>query len=195
VKVGVPKEIKADEYRVGMMPVGAETLAKAGHQVFVETQAGVASGFTDDMYKSAGATILPKLEDVFAQAEMIVKVKEPQPREISLFRPGQIVFTYFHFAASSELTQACLESGIIAIAYETIKDRKGTLPLLTPMSEIAGKMSIQEGAKYLEKPMMGRGILLGGVPGVAPANVVVLGGSGRHQRGKSRGGAGGQCGR
>jgi alanine dehydrogenase len=175
MKVGVPKEIKADEYRVGMMPVGAETLTKAGHQVFVETQAGVASGFTDDMYKSAGATILSKLEDVFAQAEMIVKVKEPQPREISLFRPGQIVFTYFHFAASSELTQACLESGIIAIAYETIKDKKGTLPLLTPMSEIAGKMSIQEGAKYLEKPMMGRGILLGGVPGVAPANVVILG--------------------
>src|SRR3954467_15699079 len=175
MRVGVPKEIKADEYRVGMMPVGAETLSKAGHQVFVETQAGVSSGFTDDMYKSAGATILPKLEDVFAQAEMIVKVKEPQPREISLFRPGQIVFTYFHFAASSELTQACLESGITAIAYETIKDRKGTLPLLTPMSEIAGKMSIQEGAKYLEKPMMGRGILLGGVPGVAPADVVILG--------------------
>src|SRR4051794_7309469 len=176
MKVGVPKEIKADEYRVGMMPVGAETLSKAGHQVFVETQAGVSSGFTDDMYKSAGATILPKLEDVFAQAEMIVKVKEPQPREISLFRLGQIVFTYFHFAASSELTQSCLESEITAIAYETIKDRKGSLPLLTPMSEIAGKMSIQEGAKYLEKPMMGRGILLGGVPGVAPANVVVLGG-------------------
>jgi alanine dehydrogenase len=175
MKVGVPKEIKADEYRVGMMPVGAETLSKAGHQVFVETQAGVSSGFTDEMYKAAGAVILPKLEDVFAQAEMIVKVKEPQSREIGLFRAGQIVFTYFHFAASAELTQACLQSGIIAIAYETIKDKKGTLPLLTPMSEIAGKMSIQEGAKYLEKPMMGRGILLGGVPGVAPANVVILG--------------------
>ena len=175
MKVGVPKEIKADEYRVGMMPVGAETLSKAGHQVFVETQAGAASGFTDDMYKSAGATILPKLEDVFAQTDMIVKVKEPQPREIGLFRPGQIVFTYFHFAASSELTQACLQSGIVAIAYETIRDKKGQLPCLTPMSEIAGKMSIQEGAKYLEKPMMGRGILLGGVPGVAPANVVILG--------------------
>src|SRR6266566_4582366 len=135
MKVGVPKEIKADEYRVGMMPVGAETLSKAGHQVFVE----------------------------------------PQPREIGLFRSGQIVFTYFHFAASAELTQACLQSGIIAIAYETIKDRMGRLPLLTPMSEIAGKMSIQEGAKYLEKPMQGRGILLGGVPGVAPAHVVILG--------------------
>src|SRR5438309_492808 len=175
MKVGVPKEIKADEYRVGMMPVGAETLSKAGHQVFVETQAGAASGFTDDMYKSAGATILPKLEDVFAQTDMIVKVKEPQPREIALFRPGQIVFTYFHFAASSELTQACLQSGIVAIAYETIRDKKGQLPCLTPMSEIAGKMSIQEGAKYLEKPMMGRGILLGGVPGVPPADVVILG--------------------
>src|SRR4051812_49284210 len=176
MKVGVPKEIKADEYRVGMMPVGADVLSKAGHQVFVETQAGVASGFPDEAYKAAGANIVAKLEDVFAQAEMIVKVKEPQSREIGLFRPGQIVFTYFHFAASVELTQQCLASGIVAIAYETIKDRKGTLPLLTPMSEIAGKMSIQEGAKYLEKPMMGRGILLGGVPGVAPAHVVVLGG-------------------
>src|SRR5688572_2375804 len=175
MKVGVPKEIKQHEYRVAMMPVGAETLTRAGHQVFVETQAGAASGFPDEQYKAAGATILPKLEDVFAQAEMIVKVKEPQPREIARFRPGQIVFTYFHFAASTELTQACLESGIVAIAYETIKDKRGTLPLLTPMSEIAGKMSIQEGAKYLEKPMMGRGILLGGVPGVAPANVVILG--------------------
>src|SRR3954466_2786571 len=178
MKVGIPKEIKADEYRVGMMPVGAETLSKAGHQVFVETQAGVSSGFPDEMYKAAGATILPKLEDVFAQAEMIVKVKEPQPQEIGKCRPGQIVFTYFHFAASTELTQACLESEIVAIAYETIKDRKGSLPLLTPMWEIAGKMSIQEGAKYLEKPMMGRGILLGGVPGVEPAHVVVLGGGG-----------------
>src|SRR5258706_13114475 len=174
MKVGVPKEIEAEEYRVGMMPVGGETLSKAGHQVFVETQAGVASGFTDEMYQSAGATILPKLEDVFVQAEMIMKVKEPQPREIGLFRSGQIVFTYFHFAASAELTQACLQSGIIAIAYETIKDKRGTLPLLTPMSEIAGKMSIQEGAKYLEKPMMGRGILLGGVPGGGPANVGIL---------------------
>jgi alanine dehydrogenase len=175
VKVGVPKEIKEHEYRVGMMPVGAETLSRAGHQVYVETQAGVASGFADEAYKAAGATIVPRLEDVFAQAEMIVKVKEPQPREIALFRPGQIVFTYFHFAASGELTQGCLQSGIVAIAYETIKDKRGTLPLLTPMSEIAGKMSIQEGAKYLEKPMMGRGILLGGVPGVAPAHVVILG--------------------
>jgi alanine dehydrogenase len=176
MRVGVPKEIKSDEYRVAMMPVGVELLTKAGHEVIVETSAGVGSGFSDDDFIKAGAKIAPSHEAVFDQAEMITKVKEPMPPEIGLFKPGQIVFTYFHFAASGELTQACLESEIVAIAYETIKDKKGTLPLLTPMSEIAGKMSIQEGAKYLEKPMMGRGILLGGVPGVAPANVVVLGG-------------------
>jgi alanine dehydrogenase len=175
VRIGVPKEIKPDEYRVAMMPVGAEVLTKAGHQVFIEASAGVASGFADEAYQKAGATILKSLEEVFASSDMILKVKEPQPTEIALFRPGQIVFTYFHFAASAQLTQSCLESGIVAIAYETIKDKKGNLPLLTPMSEIAGKMSPQEGAKYLEKPMMGRGILLGGVPGVAPAHVVILG--------------------
>ncbi len=158
-----------------MMPVGAETLIKAGHEVLVETQAGVASGFPDEDYARAGAKIVATAKEVFDVSEMIIKVKEPQAGEIGMFRPGQIVFTYFHFAASRELTQACLESGIVAIAYETIKDKKGGLPCLTPMSEIAGKMSIQEGAKYLEKPMMGRGILLGGVPGVAPAHVVVLG--------------------
>jgi alanine dehydrogenase len=175
MRVGVPKEVKSDEYRVALMPVGAETLSKAGHEVFVEAQTGVASGFPDDEYVKAGAKILPNAREIFERAEMIIKVKEPQPAEIGMFRPGQVVFTYFHFAASQELTQACLESGIVAIAYETIKDKKGTLPLLTPMSEIAGKMSIQEGAKYLEKPMMGRGILLGGVPGVSPAHVVILG--------------------
>ena len=176
MRVGVPKEVKSDEYRIAMMPVGVELMKKNGHEVFVETQAGVGSGFPDDAYATAGATIVPTAEEVFEKAEMIVKVKEPQPQEIARFRPGQIVFTYMHFAADKELTQACMESEIVAIAYETIKDKKGTLPLLTPMSEIAGKMSIQEGAKYLEKPMMGRGILLGGVPGVAPAHVVVLGG-------------------
>lgn len=175
MRVGVPREIKTDEYRIGMMPVGAESLTKAGHQVFVETQAGVASGFADDAYRRAGATIVPMHEDVFANSDLIVKVKEPQPQEIALFRPGQIVFTYFHFAADPDLANGCLQSGIVAIAYETLRDRQGRLPCLTPMSEIAGKMSIQEGAKYLEKPMMGRGILLGGVPGVAPAHVVVLG--------------------
>ena len=176
MRVGVPREIKPDEYRVAILPVGVELMVKNGHQVFVETQAGVGSGFTDDDYNKVGATILPTAAEVFAQAEMIQKVKEPQPQEVGLCRPGQIVFTYFHFAADKELTQGCMEAEVIAIAYETIKDRRGTLPLLTPMSEVAGKMSIQEGAKYLEKPMMGRGILLGGVPGVAPAHVTVLGG-------------------
>ncbi|HEX3358646.1 MAG TPA: alanine dehydrogenase [Tepidisphaeraceae bacterium] len=176
MRIGVPKEVKPDEYRIAMMPVGAEVLTKAGHEVIIESNAGISSGFPDLDYIQAGAIIVPTAEEVFDRAEMIVKVKEPQPQEIGKFRPGQIVFTYFHFAASSELTQSCLEAEITAIAYETIKDKSGTLPLLTPMSEIAGKMSIQEGAKYLEKPMMGRGILLGGVPGVAPANVVVLGG-------------------
>ena len=175
MRVGVPKEVKEHEYRVGMMPVGAEALARAGHEVFVEAAAGVASGFPDEAYAAVGAKVVPSHEEVFARADLVVKVKEPQPAEIGLFRRGQIVFTYFHFAADRELTQGCIGSGIVAIAYETIKDRKGQLPLLTPMSEIAGKMSIQEGAKYLEKPMMGRGILLGGVPGVAPAHVVVLG--------------------
>lgn len=176
VRVGVPRETKSDEYRVGMMPVGAETLMKRGHQVFIETQAGFASGFPDEDYRKVGATIVSSAGEVFEKAEMVVKVKEPQPAEIRLLRSGQIVFTYFHFAASKELTQGCIDRRIVAIAYETLRDRKGTLPLLTPMSEVAGKMSIQEGAKYLEKPMMGRGILLGGVPGVAPAHVVILGG-------------------
>jgi alanine dehydrogenase len=176
MKIGVPQEIKSDEYRVALTPAGAEAMVRAGHSVMIETQAGVGSGFSDEQYTSVGALIAPTAAEVFKSAEMIVKVKEPQPGEIAQFKPGQIVFTYFHFAASRELTQACMESGIVAIAYETIEDSRKTLPLLTPMSEIAGKMSVQEGAKYLEKPMSGRGILLGGVPGVAPANVVILGG-------------------
>jgi alanine dehydrogenase len=176
MRIGVPKEIKSDEYRVAMMPVGVELLVKSGHEVLFEANSGTASGFPDSDYLAAGAKIVTSHEEIFATADMIVKVKEPQPSEIKKFRRGQIVFTYLHLAASRELTQGCLDSGIVAIAYETIKDRKGQLPCLTPMSEIAGKMSIQEGAKYLEKPMMGRGILLGGVPGVAAAHVVVLGG-------------------
>src|SRR2546429_320596 len=175
MRVGVPKEVKSDEYRVAMMPVGVESLVKAGHEVMVETHAGVGSGFTDEDYARVGAKIIAGPAEIFASADMVIKVKEPQPQEIKQFRKGLIVFTYFHLAASRDLTQACLDSGIVAIAYETIKDRKGGLPCLTPMSEIAGKMSIQEGAKYLEKPMMGRSILLGGVPGVAPAHVVILG--------------------
>ena len=176
MRVGVPKEIKSDEYRVAMMPVGVELLTKAGHEVMVEASAGVGSGFADEDYVKAGARMVDDAKEVFDKSDMLVKVKEPMPNEIGMFRPGQIVFTYFHFAASQELTQGCMESEIVAIAYETIKDRKGSLPLLTPMSEVAGKLSIQEGAKFLEKPMMGRGILLGGVPGVPPAHVVILGG-------------------
>jgi alanine dehydrogenase len=175
MRIGVPKEIKPDEYRIAIMPVGVEQLVKGGHQVFIETSAGASSGFSDEDYRKAGATLVPTHAEAISDMDMIIKVKEPQAVEVGLFKPGQIVFTYFHFAASPELTQACLESEIVAIAYETIKDKSGKLPCLTPMSEIAGKMSIQEGAKYLEKPMMGRGILLGGVPGVAPADVVVLG--------------------
>jgi alanine dehydrogenase len=176
MRVGVPKEVKADEYRVGLMPVGAETLSRAGHEVFVEREAGIASGFNDEEYMEAGATIVQSAQDLFSNSEMIIKVKEPQAEEIRIFRRGQIIFTYFHFAAAAAMTKACLDAGIVAVAYETIRDKERRLPCLTPMSEIAGKMSIQEGAKYLEKPMMGRGILLGGVPGVAPAHVVVLGG-------------------
>ena len=174
--VGVPKEIKQDEYRVGMTPAGVEDLTLAGHQVLVETGAGVGSGLTDDDFASHGAEISGSADDVYARAEMIVKVKEPQPAELDRIRPGQVLFTYFHFAADRALTDRVIQSGCIAIAYETIEDVKGRLPLLTPMSEVAGKMSIQEGAKYLERPSHGRGILLGGVPGVEPATVLILGG-------------------
>jgi alanine dehydrogenase len=173
--IGVPREIKADEYRVALLPVGAELLAADGHEVLMEKGAGQGSGFSDEQYARAGATLAGSAEEVFARSEMIVKVKEPQPAEIARLRRGQIVFTYFHFAASRELTKGCLRAGIQAVAYETLADSDGRLPLLTPMSEVAGKMSIQEGAKYLERPMMGRGILLGGVTGVAPAGVLVLG--------------------
>jgi alanine dehydrogenase len=175
LRVGIPKEVKADEYRVAMMPVGADVLVRGGHEVLIEADAGIGSGFPDEAYTKVGAKIVATAQEVFDRSDLLIKVKEPQPQEIKLFHPGQIVFTYLHFAASRELTEACRKSGITAIAYETIKDKAGRLPLLTPMSEIAGKMSIQEGAKYLEKPMRGRGILLGGVPGVPPANVVVLG--------------------
>ncbi|MBN1344319.1 MAG: alanine dehydrogenase [Phycisphaerae bacterium] len=174
--VGVVKETKSDEYRVGVTPVGIELLRAAGHQVLVETQAGLGSGLTDNDYAENGAEIVPKPADVWSRADMIVKVKEPQPAEWPLLRKGQVVFTYWHFAADKALFEAILASGVVAVAYETIHDRDGHLPLLTPMSEIAGKMSIQEGAKYLERPMLGRGILLGGVPGVEPGNVVIIGG-------------------
>ena len=174
--VGVPKEIKRDEYRVGLLPVGVEELVRAGHQVVVEAGAGLGSGLPDHDYLRNGAEMVAGPEELFGQAEMIIKVKEPQPEEIALLRKGQIVFTYFHFAADRQLTQGVLDSGCIAVAYETLGDGRGRLPLLTPMSEVAGRMSIQEGAKYLERPQMGRGILLGGVPGVEPAHITILGG-------------------
>lgn len=173
--IGVPRELKEDENRVGLTPSGAESLVTHGHSVLVETQAGAGIGISDADYREAGARIATSLEEVYARAEMVVKVKEPLRREYPLLRPGQILFAYFHFAASEELTQACLESGTICVAYETVES-DGTLPLLAPMSEVAGRMAVQEGAKYLEKAMGGRGILLGGVPGVAPAKVVILGG-------------------
>lgn len=174
--VGVPKETKTDEYRVAMLPVGAEELAAAGHTVLIEAGAGLGSGISDAQYKDAGATLVDGPEGVWSRAEMIVKVKEPLEPEWSKIREGQILFTYFHFAADEPLTRAILASGATAIAYETLRDARGTLPLLTPMSEVAGRMSIQEGAKYLERPQEGRGILLAGVPGVAPAEVAILGG-------------------
>jgi alanine dehydrogenase len=174
--VGVPKEIKTDEYRVAMIPVGVEELTRAGHRVVLQAGAGQGSGIADDDYALHGAEIVPEADEVWRRADMTVKVKEPLPNEWPLMRRGQIVFTYFHFAADEKLTRAVMQSGITAVAYETIRDARGQLPLLTPMSEVAGRMSIQEGAKYLERPFEGRGILLGGVPGVLPANVVILGG-------------------
>lgn len=175
MRIGTPKEIKPDEYRVGITPAGVETLTRDGHTVYIERAAGTGSWITDDEFATAGAILLDTADEVWAHADMIIKVKEPQPVEYPRMRPGQLVFTYFHFAADMGLVKGCLDAGITAVAYETIRDRHGKLPCLTPMSEVAGKMSIQEGAKYLEKPQMGRGILLGGVPGVAPANVVILG--------------------
>lgn len=174
--VGVPTEVKKDEYRVGMRPVGAEILTQQGHTVLVQSGAGLGSGFPDEQYDAAGAKIVPTAANVWAKADLIVKVKEPQPQEIPMMRENQTVFTYFHFAADRELTLGCLNSKCIAAAYETLTDKRGYLPLLTPMSEIAGKLSVQEGAKYLERPQGGRGILLGGVPGVEPGHVLVIGG-------------------
>lgn len=174
--VGVPKEIKRDEYRVAVLPVGVEELRRAGHQVLIEGGAGLGSGLGDHEYAHSGAEVVPSPAEIYARADMILKVKEPLPAEWPWLRPGQIVFTYFHFAADLQLTEAMLASGITAVAYETLGDDRGNLPLLVPMSEVAGRMSIQEGAKFLERPQSGRGILLGGVPGVAPAHITILGG-------------------
>lgn len=175
MQVGVVKEIKADESRVALTPAGVESFCDQGHQVLVESGAGTGSGFSDEEYTAVGGRIVATAAEVWAEAEMVMKVKEPQPSEIPHIRREQIVFTYFHFAASEELTRGIMDSGCVAIAYETITDKNGHLPLLTPMSEVAGRMAIQQGAKYLEKAHGGRGILLGGVPGVPPATVVILG--------------------
>jgi len=174
--IGVPKEIKNNENRVALTPAGAKELTKRGHKVYIQHNAGFNSGFADDEYISAGAEILPALEDIYAKAEMIVKVKEPIEVEYSLVRKGQLVFTYFHFASEEKLTQAMLKSGGVCLAYETVETPDGQLPLLIPMSEVAGRLAVQEGARFLEKPQGGKGILLGGVPGVKPAKVLVLGG-------------------
>jgi alanine dehydrogenase len=176
MRIGVPKEIKTNENRVALIPAGAEALSANGHTVYVEASAGEGSGFTDDQYRAAGATILPDVEEVWQRAEMIMKVKEPIAVEYPRMRENQILFTYFHFAADERLTRAVIDSGSVALAYETVQLPSGELPLLTPMSEVAGRMSIQAGAKYLERYHGGRGLLLGGVPGVPPADVVILGG-------------------
>ncbi|MCE5199342.1 MAG: alanine dehydrogenase [Armatimonadota bacterium] len=174
--IGVPREIKEGEYRVSVVPAVVDSLVWAGHEVLIEHDAGRGTGITDAAYEDAGAKIISASEDIFASADIIVKVKEPLPQEYPLIRNGQIIFTFFHFAASEDLTRAMVDSGAVCIAYETMEEPDGSLPVLTPMSEVAGRMAVHEGAKYLERPMEGRGILLGGVPGVAPANVAVIGG-------------------
>jgi alanine dehydrogenase len=176
MKIGIPKEIKTNENRVSLVPSGAEVLVAAGHQVFVEKGAGEGSGFDDSAYTSVGAKIVPTAADAWGSGDMVIKVKEPIEREWPLLRKDLAVFTYFHFAADEKLTKAHLASGATCIAYETVELPSRELPLLTPMSEVAGRMAVQEGAKYLEKLYGGRGVLLGGVPGVPPAKVVILGG-------------------
>ena len=173
--IGVPKEIKNNESRVGMTPAGVFELVKNDHTVYIQKNAGFGSGFFDKDYKEVGAHILDTIEEVYAKSDMIVKVKEPIEQEYALIKPNQVLFTYFHFASSEVLTKAMIASQSVCIAYETVEDNDGSLPLLVPMSEVAGRMAIQQGAKYLEKPIKGRGVLLGGVPGVPPGKVLVLG--------------------
>ena len=174
--VGVPQEIKPKEFRIGLTPASVKELTSHGHTVYVQAGAGEGSSFSDDAYRDAGADILPDIEAVYNASEMIVKVKEPVEQEYNLIRPDHLLFTYFHFASNQKLTQAMMDTGAVCLTYETVEDKNGKLPLLDPMSEVAGRMAVQEGAQYLEKPNHGRGILLGGVPGVKPANVVILGG-------------------
>lgn len=174
--IGVPMEIKNNENRIGLTPASVQEYTKRGHEVYVQHDGGMGSGFSNEMYEDAGASILPTIEDVYAKADMIVKVKEPIEPEYKLIRKNQLLFTYFHFAADEALTKAMIDSGSICLAYETVEKADGSLPLLIPMSEVAGRMASQQGAKYLEKPMGGRGILMAGVPGVLPAKVMILGG-------------------
>ena len=173
--VGIPKEIKNNEYRVSLTPAGAMELVRRGHTVYIQSGAGVDSGFADKEYQAVGAKLLPSIEEVYATAEMIIKVKEPIAPEYGLVRPGQLLFTYFHFASSEALTQAMIASGAVCCAYEAVERSDRSLPLLIPMSEVAGRMAAQEGRYFLEKPRGGKGILLGGVPGVKPAKVFVIG--------------------
>ena len=175
MKIGVPKEIKNNESRVGMTPAGVYELVTNNHTVFVQKEAGFGSGFFDEDYLEVGAVILDTIEEVYTQSDMIVKVKEPIESEYALIKPNQVLFTYFHFASSEKLTKAMIKSKAVCIAYETVEDSDGSLPLLVPMSEVAGRMAIQQGAKYLEKPIKGKGVLLGGVPGVPPGRVLILG--------------------
>jgi len=174
--IGIPREIKPNENRVSMVPAGVAALTGEGHTVYLETGAGLGSGFADETYRGAGGTILDTAGEVWDQAEMIIKVKEPVAEEWPRMRSGQVIYTYFHFAAAEALTKAVIDSGAVAVAYETVQLPSGELPLLTPMSEVAGRMAVQEGAKYLERVFGGSGILLGGVPGVAPGEVVIIGG-------------------
>lgn len=174
--IGIPKEIKNNEFRVGMTPSGVNSFIRNGHTVYLQKGAGLGSGFSDNLYSKVGAQIFDSIEEVYAKSEMIIKIKEPLKEEYGLIKKGQIIYTFFHFASSKELTEAMIASGAICIAYETVQNQDRTLPLLTPMSEVAGRMATQQGAKFLEKPQSGYGILLGGVPGVKPANVIVLGG-------------------
>jgi len=173
MKVGVPTEVKTDEYRVALTPAGVRELVDAGHEVYVQSGAGEGSALDDDSYRAQGATILPDADSVFGEATLIVKVKEPQPEEVSRLQPRHTLFTYLHLAADEALTRGLMESGATCIAYETVEDSRGRLPLLAPMSEVAGKIATQAGAFMLEKPLGGRGILLGGVPGVPAATVMV----------------------
>ena len=176
--IGVPKEIKKLEYRVGLTPAAAKTYIQAGHRVFIQQDAGIGSGFSNQEYTQVGCTILTTIADVYRQAEMIIKVKEPLEEEFNLLKPNQILYTFLHLAAAKPLTLALLKNKVTAIAYETIKDKNGRLPVLRPMSEVAGRLAVQEGAKYLEKSFGGRGVLLGGIPGVEAGHVVVLGANG-----------------